>query len=62
MVDYIPDFTDCGIWYRSVYSKIPSCIKWTIWQYSNRYVLKGYNGSERYIDMNVISDKTYLNK
>lgn len=56
------DFTDCGIWYRSVYSKIPSSIKWTIWQYSNRHVLKGYNGSERYIDMNVISDKTFLNK
>ena len=56
------DFTDCGIWYRSVYSKIPSGIKWTIWQYSNRHVLKGYNGSERYIDMNVISDKTFLNK
>ena len=56
------DFTDCGIWYRSVYSKIPSGIKWTIWQYSNRQVLKGYNGSERYIDMNVISDKTFLNK
>ena len=56
------DFTDCGIWYRSVYSKIPSGIKWTIWQYSNRHVLKGYNGSERYIDMNVISDKSFLNK
>lgn len=56
------DFTDCGIWYRSVYSKIPSGIKWTIWQYSNRHVLKGYNGSERYIDMNVVSDKIFLNK
>ena len=26
---------------------------WTFWQYSNRHVLKGYSGAERYIDMNV---------
>ena len=55
------DFSDCGIWYRSVYNKIPGNVEWTIWQYSNRHVLKGYNGSERYIDMNVISDKSFLN-
>ena len=47
-------FSDCGIWYRSVYGKVPRDIDWTIWQYSNRHVLKGYNGTERYIDMNVI--------
>ena len=49
------DFADCGIWYRSVYGPVPSDVRWTIWQYSNRYVLKGYNGSERYIDMNVLA-------
>ena len=28
-------------------------VKWTFWQYSNRHVLSGYSGNERYIDMNV---------
>lgn len=28
-------------------------VDWTFWQYSNRHHLKGYNGSERFIDMNV---------
>ena len=46
------DFSDCGLWYRSVYSAVPDGIGWTFWQYSNRHVLKGYDG-ERYIDMNV---------
>ena len=54
------DFSDCGIWYRSVYKKIPKDISWTIWQYSNRHVLKGYNGSERYIDMNVFADNIFI--
>ena len=30
---------------------------WTFWQYSNRHVLKGYKGEERYIDMNVFAGK-----
>ncbi|MBO4869923.1 MAG: hypothetical protein J5585_09450 [Clostridia bacterium] len=46
------DFSDCGLWYRSVYSAVPDTIGWTFWQYSNRHVLKGYDGG-RYIDMNV---------
>ena len=49
------DFSDCDLWYRSVYSSVPSGIEWTFWQYSNRHVLKGYNGRERYIDMNVFA-------
>ncbi len=49
------DFSDCDLWYRSVYSRIPSDVKWTFWQYSNRHVLDGYEGRERYIDMNVFS-------
>lgn len=53
------DFTDCGIWYRSVYGPVPKDVKWTIWQYSNRHVLKGYNGSERYIDMNVFAEDQF---
>lgn len=49
------DFSDCDLWYRSVYSRIPSDVEWTFWQYSNRHVLDGYEGRERYIDMNVFS-------
>ena len=53
------DFSDCGIWYRSVYGPVPKDVKWTIWQYSNRHVLKGYSGSERYIDMNVFDEDQF---
>lgn len=53
------DFSDCGIWYRSVYGPVPKDVKWTIWQYSNRHVLKGYKGSERYIDMNVFAEDEF---
>ena len=49
------DFSDCDLWYRSVYSSVPSDVNWTFWQYSNRHLLKGYKGEERYIDMNVFS-------
>ena len=27
--------------------------KWTFWQYTNRGRLNGYNGKEKYIDLNV---------
>lgn len=47
------DFDDCKLWYRSVYSKVPADVDWTIWQYSNRTKLNGYNGREKFIDMNV---------
>lgn len=53
------DFTDCGIWYRSVYKAVPKDVDWKIWQYSNRHVLKGYKGTERYIDMNVFSKDAF---
>ena len=48
-------FEDCGLWYRSVYSKVPSDVDWVFWQYSNRHRLKGYYGKETYIDMNVFA-------
>ena len=51
------DFSDCDLWYRSVYAPAPSDVSWTFWQYSNRHVLKGYKGEERYIDMNVFAGK-----
>ena len=48
-------FEDCGLWYRSVYSKVPGDVNWVFWQYSNRHRLKGYDGKEAYIDMNVFA-------
>ena len=50
---YEGDFEDCGLWIRSVYSGVSDGINWTFWQYSNRHRLDGYDGEERYIDMNV---------
>ncbi|MBR4831207.1 MAG: glycoside hydrolase family 25 [Butyrivibrio sp.] len=47
------DFSECKLWYRSVYSKVPADVDWTIWQYSNRTKLRGYHGIEKFIDMNV---------
>ncbi|MCQ2424105.1 MAG: glycoside hydrolase family 25 [Clostridia bacterium] len=47
------DFSDCDLWFRSVYSSIPNEIKCSFWQFSNRHRLDGYNGKEPYIDMNV---------
>ncbi len=41
------------IWIRSVYSTPNREVKWTFWQYSNRMRLDGYDGEEKYIDMNV---------
>ncbi|WP_242964455.1 GH25 family lysozyme [Pseudobutyrivibrio ruminis] len=47
------EFSDCDIWYRSVYGKIDGELDWTFWQYSNRHRLNGYEGEEPFIDMNV---------
>ena len=46
-------FPDYDIWIRSVYSKPNKDVNWTFWQYSNRMHLDGYDGEEKYIDMNV---------
>ena len=48
-------FDDCDLWYRSVYSSVPENVDWTLWQFSNRHHLDGYNGEERYIDMNAFN-------
>ncbi|MCH5211011.1 MAG: glycoside hydrolase family 25 [Oscillospiraceae bacterium] len=47
------DFNDCDLWMRSVYSEVRSDIDWVFWQYSDRHILNGYSGKERFIDMNV---------
>ncbi len=55
---YLQDgYPDNPIWIRSV--AIPPQLSdgraWTIWQYSNRDRLRGYDGKEYYIDMNVFA-------
>lgn len=49
----VGDDEGCDLWIRSVYSEVRSDINWTFWQYSNRHILKGYSGKERFIDLNV---------
>lgn len=45
-------FPDYDIWIRSVYRRPSGSVQWTFWQYSDRSRLNGYDGEERFIDMN----------
>ena len=45
------EFNAYPLWIRNILFK-PSQ-EWTFWQYSNRGRLDGYNGDERFIDLNV---------
>ncbi|MGI2326713.1 glycoside hydrolase family 25 protein [Planococcus sp. YIM B11945] len=50
-------FEQCDIWIRAVFSK-PSLSddrSWTFWQYTDREKLDGYNGKEKFIDVNVFN-------
>lgn len=46
------EFEEYPLWIRNVYYP-PVFIKWTFWQYTDRAVLDGYKGTEKYIDRNV---------
>jgi len=48
-------YVDYPIWIRDVYltPSLPDNRSWTFWQFSNKEKLDGYNGEEKYIDMNV---------
>lgn len=50
-------YADCDIWIRNVVSRprISDGRPWTFWQYTNRARLKGYEGEEKFIDVNVFS-------
>ncbi len=50
---------DFPIWIRNVY--FSPFQNWTIWQYTDRAVLDGYDGDEIYIDRDVIKDSEYKN-
>ncbi len=45
-------FSDYPLWIRSVAFE-PDFIDWQFWQYSDRGELYGFEGDERYIDLNV---------
>ena len=55
---YIKDnFEGYKIWIRDIFStpNLKDNRKWTLWQYTNRERLEGYNGEEKFIDMNVFN-------
>jgi len=49
------EFDGYPLWIRNVYYPPVGTMgeKWTFWQYTDRAVLEGYKGTEKYIDMNV---------
>ncbi len=51
------DYDGYDIWFRNVYSGkgLSDGREWTFWQYTNREKLNGYNGEEKFIDMNVFN-------
>lgn len=48
-------FPEYRIWIRSVFTAPSEKNDWTIWQYSCRTRLDGYDGEEKFIDMNVFA-------
>ncbi|HHK5536175.1 TPA: hypothetical protein ACQUHH_006245 [Bacillus mobilis] len=48
-------YPQCDIWIRSVFTtpSLSDNRKCMFWQYTNRGRLNGYNGKEKYIDLNV---------
>lgn len=49
------DYKDYDIWIRNVITrpKLSDGREWTFWQYTNREILDGYVGKEKFIDVNV---------
>lgn len=50
-------FNEYDIWIRNVvsYPSLPDGQDWAFWQYTNRARLNGYNGEEKFIDLNVFN-------
>ncbi|MDE5582739.1 MAG: glycosyl hydrolase family 25 [Ruminococcus sp.] len=46
------NFGDYPLWIRCVNGE-PDLINWKFWQYSDKGMLDGYNGEEKYIDLNI---------
>lgn len=51
------DYKEYDIWIRNIISRpeLSDGRAWTFWQYTNREKLDGYNGEEKYIDVNVFN-------
>lgn len=49
------EYEEYDIWIRDVVSKpeLPDGKEWTFWQFTDREKLEGYNGVEKFIDVNV---------
>lgn len=56
------DFADYPRWVRSVWWPVfvEAGSDWLVWQYDDHAELDGYNGSEKYIDLNVINKEKGL--
>lgn len=50
-------FAENDIWIRSIFTKaeLSDGREWTFWQYCNRGRLEGYDGIEKFIDLNVFN-------
>lgn len=50
-------YNDYNIWIRNIlsYPSLSDNKQWTFWQYTDRAVLDGYSGDEKFIDMNVFN-------
>ncbi len=51
------DFKEYPLWIRNVYysPQLDMRGEWEFWQYTDRAVLKGYKGTEKFIDLNVFA-------
>lgn len=49
------EFEEYDLWIRNVYftPDVSLAKKWKFWQYTDKEMLNGYSGAEKYIDMNV---------
>ena len=54
-------YQDCDIWIRDVFGEpeLSDGRSWTFWQYSDKSRLNGYDGDEKFIDMNVFYGSRY---
>lgn len=51
------DFAEYDIWIRDIFTspKLLDGREWTFWQYTNRGQMDGYDGEEKFIDINVFA-------
>lgn len=47
------EFSDCMIWYESLFSEPDGDVDWTFWEYTSRYRLESFDNSKKYLHMSV---------